>query len=393
MGSPRAQYGKSDLDLLVTVAGQISQALAKARLLERSQRQVAELSLINELGKAINSSLDLDNVLDYIINMLCTVLEAESGSLMLLDRSTQALRVVCSKGLDLEAVAKLSFKVGEGISGWVAQNSKPLLVEDTSQDGRYVQVGAPRPPCTMVSAPIVSKDSVIGVINFERTLGKKRPFSPEDLELLSTLAGQAAMAIDNAKLYRNVIQVHFETIQSLANALEKLDLPPKVIETIRHAALLHDIGKIGVRDAVLLKPGRLNDEEFNHIKRHAALGAMILQNVEHLRDVADVVRHHHEKWDGTGYPHRLKGEDIPLGSRIICIADAFDAMITTRPYREGMPIDVAVSELVRGKGTQFDEKLVDVFVDLIKEHHPSLCASIDRAIAEAHTRPAHRHVA
>ena len=413
MGRPRADYAKSDLDLLTTVGGQVSQAVAKARLFERSQRQIAELSLINELGKAINSSLDLDNVLDYIINMLSTILEAESGSLMLLDRGTQTLRVVCSKGLDPEMVTKLSFKVGEGVCGWVAEKQKPVLLEDASVDGRFVPYDQPHAPHTMISAPIAHKNAVIGVINFERPLGRKRPFTAEDLELLTTLAGQAAMAIDNAKHHRNLIQVHFETIQSLANALEakdpythghsrrvtkdavrmaqRLDLPPKVIETIRHAALLHDIGKIGVRDAVLLKQGRLNEEEFAHIKRHAGLGATILSNVEHLREVADVVRHHHERWDGNGYPMRLRAEDIPLGSRIICIADAFDAMITTRPYREGMSIDHAVGELVRGKGTQFDAQLVDLFVDIIKEHHPSLGPALEKAAAEA-TAPK-RHVA
>ena len=174
MGRPRASYVKTDLDLLITVAAQVSQALAKARLFERSQRQVAELSLINELGKAINSSLDLDNVLDYIINMLSTILEAESGSLMMLDRATQTLRVVCSKGLDLDVVQKLALKVGEGICGWVAEKQKPALVEDASQDARFVELEMPRAAHTMISAPIAHKDSLIGVINFERSLGRKR---------------------------------------------------------------------------------------------------------------------------------------------------------------------------------------------------------------------------
>jgi HD-GYP domain-containing protein (c-di-GMP phosphodiesterase class II) len=405
MGSPRAHYDKADLDLAVTVAGQVSQAITKARLFERSQRQVAELSLINELSKAINSSLDLDNVLEYATTMLSTILEAESGSLMLLDRARQSLRIVCSKGLDAALVERVDFKVGEGIAGWVAEHRKPVLLADAGRDPRYLELDGTPKSFSMICAPIVHKDAVVGVINFERSLAHKRPFVVEDLELLSTLAGQAAMAIENAKLYRNLIQVHFETIQSLANALEakdpythghsrrvskdavrmaqRLDLPPKVIETIRNAAMLHDIGKIGVRDAVLLKPGRLDDEEYSHIKRHAALGATILEHVGHLREVAGMVRHHHERIDGNGYPHRLKGEEIPLGSRIICIADAFDAMITTRPYREGMSLEHAVAELAANRGTQFDAPLVDLFIELLKEHHPSLAPALDRAAQKA----------
>jgi len=407
-GRPEIRFDKGDLDLLVTMAGQVSQALAKARLYDRSQRQVVELSLINELGKAINSSLDLDDVLDYIINMLSSILEAESGSLMLLDKDKQNLRVVCSKGLDPDSVSSLRFSVGDGVAGWVAKHRKAVRLEDASKDPRFIDPQPSRPNISMISAPIVSKGAVIGVINFERLLTLKRPFTEEDLELLSTLAGQAAMAIDNASLYSDLIQVHFETIQSLANALEakdsythghsrrvskdsvriaqKLNLSSKAIETIRHAALLHDIGKIGVKDSVLLKPGRLNDSEYNQIKRHSVLGSAILEHVEHLKSVAKIVRHHHERMDGLGYPDRIKGSEIPLGSRIIGICDAFDAMITTRPYREGLSIDSAVAELSKNRGTQFDPVLVDIFVEILKEHHPALAPALDRVSIDAGAR-------
>ncbi|MBI4862102.1 MAG: GAF domain-containing protein [Candidatus Riflebacteria bacterium] len=403
MGAPPVRYSKGDLDLLTTVAGQVSQALSKAKLFERSQRQVAELSLINELGKAINSSLDLDNVLDYIINMLSSILEADSGSLMLLSKDRETLGVVCSKGLDPQLVSQIRLKVGEGIAGWVAQHEKPLLLGDASQDPRYVELDMPRHHFSMISVPIVNKDSVIGVLNFERSLDRKHPFTEDDLVLLSTLGGQAAMAVENASLYRNLIQVHFETIQSLAHALEakdqythghsrrvskdavriaqRLGLQPKSIEIIRHAALLHDIGKIGVRDSVLLKPGKLSDDELGQIRRHSVLGHTILNNVEHLRAVAEIVRHHHERIDGKGYPDHLKGQEIPLGSRIICISDCFDAMITTRPYREGLSIDAAVRELILNKGAQFDPQLVDIFVEIIKEHHPALAPLLEEAVA------------
>jgi putative nucleotidyltransferase with HDIG domain len=406
-GTESALYQREDLDLLVNIARQAAQAIANAKLYQQSQRQVAELELVNELGKALNSSLDLDSVLDYIITTGSSILEAKTGSVMLYDKESGALKIVAHKGLEDSVVRKVAFRPGQGIAGAVAASLKAELIADVTRDPRYVSMGEQRLAYSMICAPIVHKERLVGVINFERPIAFGKPFALEDLALLSTLAGQAAMAIENAALYRNLIQVHFETIQSLAAALDakdaytlghsrrvsrdavrlaqRLSLPPRKIETIRHAALLHDIGKIGVKDAVLLKPGPLDAEEARHIQRHPALGAAILQSVEHFKEIAQIVRHHHERFDGTGYPGRLTGADIPLGSRIVTITDAFDAMITTRPYRAGMPVEEAVRELVRHKGTQFDAQLVDVFVDLIKEHHPAMADAIDRATRDART--------
>ena len=398
-GSNHACFDSPELDLLCTIARVVSQAIERSRLYEQSQRQIAELSLMNEMGKAVNSSLDLDQVLDYAVNMISSILDAASGSIMLLDPQSESLRIVASKNMDAQA-SSVELQVGEGVAGWVAANRKPLILRDAQRDPRYSDNRGVREPFSMISAPIADKQKILGVMNFERPLSKSTPFSEDDLKPVMTLASQAASAISNASLYRDLIQVHFETIQTLASALEakdpythghsrrvskdavriaqRLKLDSKQIEEIRHAALLHDIGKIGVKDAVLLKPGPLTDLEFSHIKRHAALGAGILSPVEHLRGVSTIVRHHHERVDGRGYPQNLKGEDIPLGSRIICISDSFDAMITTRPYREGMPLLEAVEQLVLGKNTQFDSGLVDIFVEIIKEQHPSLVADMIR---------------
>lgn len=145
------------------------------------------------------------------------------------------------------------------------------------------------------------------------------------------------------------------------------DLPQARVEAIRYAALVHDIGKIGIEDHILNKPGRLTDDEYAAICRHPSLGSDILNNVNYLAEARIIVRHHHEHYDGTGYPDGLKGEEIPLGSQIICIADAYDAMTSDRPYRRAMPHEKAINEITVNKGTQFSPQMVDAFLKLYPE--------------------------
>ena len=171
-----------------------------------------------------------------------------------------------------------------------------------------------------------------------------------------------AEAIDMRDPYR---AGHSRRVAAYSRQLAKaIDLDPDEIETIESGALLHDIGKIGVADAVLLKPGPLDVPERREITRHPSLGARLLGGVSSMTGVVPCVLHHHERIDGDGYPGRLRGDEIPLGARLIAVADSFDAMTTERPYRRAMPIEAAVAEIARVAGTQLDERLATVFVDL-----------------------------
>lgn len=381
-------FFEDDLNLLLGISGQISQAIANASLHERTDMQVAELSLIQELGKAVNSSLDLDSVLNYFIDMTSRITESTRATLMLYDDMSDELFVEVSRGFENENVHEVRLKRGEGVAGRVADSGRPLLIENTGESIEYKELPGmkQRQNLTLISAPLINKDNLVGVINCERLLSKKGPFSIENLDLLDTLASQASIAIENARLYHNLLNVYLETIRSLAAAIDAKDsythghsrrvtdlsigialqmgLPRTEVDTIRHASLLHDVGKIGISEQILLKPGRLTNEEFETIKSHPHIGAGILNSIEFLKNVCEIIKHHHERYDGKGYPEKLTGDEIPLGSRIICVADSFDAITSCRPYRKPLTFDEASEEIKKCSGTQFDPKVVNAFLEL-----------------------------
>jgi putative nucleotidyltransferase with HDIG domain len=203
---------------------------------------------------------------------------------------------------------------------------------------------------------------------------------------MMTISSQASVAIENANLYNELLSLYLHTIESLAAAIDAKDsythghsrrvmdysiaiaaalgMEKTNLNTLRHTALLHDIGKIGISEAILQKPGKLTNEEFDYIKGHPVVGAHILESIEFLKEVRMQMKHHHEKYDGSGYPDGLKGEEIPLGARIIAVADTYDAMTSTRSYRRGLEHQLAVEEIARCSGTQFDPEIVAVFLKI-----------------------------
>jgi putative nucleotidyltransferase with HDIG domain len=151
---------------------------------------------------------------------------------------------------------------------------------------------------------------------------------------------------------------------ALAN---RLDMPEEDLRRIMFAALLHDIGKMGVLDAIINKPGPLSEEEWELMRAHPAVGAAIVEKMEFLKGTVEIVRHHHESWNGRGYPAGLQGEEIPFGARIVTVADSFDAMTTDRPYRKALPIEEALRRLEEGAGVQFDARLAKTFIAYVRE--------------------------
>jgi putative nucleotidyltransferase with HDIG domain len=213
--------------------------------------------------------------------------------------------------------------------------------------------------------------------------GRSR-FGKEDLSLLTSLADQVAIALDNSRLYQELEEMFFQTAESLADAIEKRDpytgghtqrvtlysqtiarylqLKPLERKWVKIASVLHDIGKIGVEDDILKKPERLSPEEFNMIKRHSDMGAEILEHIRQLREIVPGVKYHHEQVNGKGYPDGLRGEQIPLLAKIVAVADTYDAMTTDRPYRKATEKETAIEELKRCSGTQLDQRVVEAFI-------------------------------
>ncbi|HNW34421.1 MAG TPA: HD domain-containing protein [Candidatus Ozemobacteraceae bacterium] len=363
-------------------------AIGRFMEVELVKLQMAELATLLEVGKAISSTLDLNDLLRKIMQMATKVMRCETSTVYLVDRQTNELYFHIVQG-DPNVGSKLQeirLPMGTGLAGWCAKESKPVIVPDTAKDPRFFK-GADKKSGfvtrSMICVPMRLKDEVIGVLQVLNRTGDI-PFNDHDTEILEALGNQAVSAIDNARLYENIQKVYLATIEVLATAIdakdpytqghsrrvtqysvaiaEEINMERKMIDSVRYAGLLHDVGKIGIKDSIIRKPARLTDEEYAIIKKHPEIGAKILRPVDFLADKVPGVKHHHEYFDGRGYPDHLKGDDIPLIARIICVADAFDAMTTNRPYRKGLSFNTAVAELRKFSGKQFDPMCVDAFL-------------------------------
>ncbi len=300
---------------------------------------------------------------------------------------------VNGNGLDLITTTHLRAEMLGLGRGWgntpargydLRNSTQPLGGAETNGTGYRSDEG----PRSFLGVPLWTRNRFVGVL----CLGGKRTgerFTRDDLSLLSTLGSQAALAIYNAQLYEAREQALLDTIAALAHAIEAkdgytiqhcekmtgravalaqaMDLSNDEIENIRMGAILHDIGKIGIPDAVLNKPGRLTPEEYELMKQHAAIGARIVQSVGALQGVVPIVRYHQERYDGSGYPEGLKGETIPVGARIIGVVDTYGAMTEDRIYRPTPGHDAALAELQRLAGRQFDPMVVKAFLELLVE--------------------------
>jgi HD-GYP domain-containing protein (c-di-GMP phosphodiesterase class II) len=317
-------------------------------------------------------------VVDFVLESAIEITGAESGSVMLLSPEDNLLRIKSARGLAPEVVRDAAVPLGVGLAGRTAQRQEAQMVQGPAPDSH-----TPDRVRSALCVPLTVKGRVLGVLN----LGNKRsgaPFDTADLEIAKAMAVQAAVAIDNAALYDQLHVAFMTTIQVLADAVEAKDLytrghSERVTEysldiaaalhdraidvgNLEFAAILHDIGKIGVPEAVLNKPGPLTDEEFALVRQHSEIGARIVRSVDLLHPAIPIILHHHERFDGTGYPHGLSGVDIPLEARIVAVADAWDAMRSDRPYRGAMSRDDAALILATERGKQFDPRIVDAFL-------------------------------
>ncbi|MBM3144368.1 MAG: GAF domain-containing protein [Chloroflexi bacterium] len=387
-------FKEADEQLIATVAAQAAIALENARLYLDARRRLQQVQALHEIDRAIAGSVSLPITLDVLLGHATTQLGVDAACVLLSNPHTYSLEYSSGRGFHTSALQHTHLRVGEGHAGRVALEQRIIHVPNLSK----IETGFLRSPLlksegfvTYVGIPLIAKGKIKGVLE----IFHRQSFEPdrEWWDLLETLAGQAAVAIDNATLFSDLQQSNVElvlaydnTLEGWAKALELRDRETeghtrRVVERtlrlsralgigreeivhIRRGALLHDIGKMGVPDSILLKPGPLNDEEWEIMRQHPVYAYEMLSAISFLRPALDIPYCHHERWDGTGYPRGLKGEHIPLSARIFAVVDVCDALMSDRPYRKAWSKVDTAKYIREQSGSYFDPRVVHEFLKL-----------------------------
>ncbi|MFH1621869.1 MAG: HD domain-containing phosphohydrolase [Candidatus Omnitrophota bacterium] len=360
-------------------------------ILEQKTILQEQLFKIIDAAQQFTLELDIDSVCKTIFEEIDRFFFIQRFVFLVWDKNLQKLSVKYFRGLDPQMqnnIKDLHLNAGESISGMVAKNKMPLLIQSFDNESYYQRINKEEYfSGSFISLPILAKDELLGIINI---INKKtgKAFEKQDLYLINGIVAIGTVALKNIQLNKSIQEHYVNVIITLAKALDARDhytkshsenvekssvliakeigLSNVEIEYIHKAALLHDIGKIAISDNILKKTTSLTNDEFEIIKNHPLCSEEIISSISFLGDSIKIVRHHHERYDGKGYPDGIKGGDIELGARIISVADSYDAMTSDRTYRKALSQEQAVQEIAKGKGTQFDPKVVDAFMELIK---------------------------
>ena len=344
-----------------------------------------KLHVFDQLSRLVTTEHDLDRLLQQALLAVNAGVGAHSSSVMLCEGNDLVVRA-CQGDTEKTLIGTRQPKT-DGVAGYVAQQQQSLIVQNLNTDSRVRPTpGQEHKPPAFISVPILHRGRTLGVIN----VGSKRngmPFNDKDLGLATSAANQIAPAIENTALYHELRERCVAVLKALATTIEAKDhytsghsrrvgdyacalakaagASEAELELLRRAAELHDIGKIAVTENILDKPGQLTADERNLVRSHPSIGERIIEPLEFLKPVQPLIRHHHERMDGGGYPDGLHGSEIPRLARMLAIADAFDAMTSERPYRPAMSTDAAVGEIKGCAGQQFDDQLARLFAERI----------------------------
>jgi putative nucleotidyltransferase with HDIG domain len=363
---------------------QANQQLKIEMALTRQQKE--EVEALREATSKLSNTLELKEVLDSLLSNLKKVVWYESAVVFLLEKDE--LRAMAWHGLSEKQQLMLkTFPFNGGLFRAFADVPDPrkaLVLEDATQSPYFENWENSDRIHSWIGAPLYARDNLIGYLTMDHhQIGL---YDTHQAALAESFASQAAMAIDNARLYRDLEQAYMQTVLALAKVTDardtytnehshrmmnwaellarELGCSKSEVEAVKWGALLHDIGKIGIPDEILRKPVALTDSEWSVMKRHPQIGAEIIAPLRNLVNVAEVIFHHHERYDGSGYPNGLTGAQIPLGARILAVVDAFIAMTDERVYRRAMSSSQALTELEHCAGSQFDPQIVRCFVRL-----------------------------
>jgi HD-GYP domain-containing protein (c-di-GMP phosphodiesterase class II) len=378
----KRQWTPDDQRVLATLGNQGVVAVRNAELYDNNQRSIWELRNLQEALQAATSTLDLNQVLQQVLAGAAKASSAQIGCLALDEAGKLILKG--GFGTDSSTAEKLALGVGGDICRDVMASGKPFM-EAMQQDAGAND--SPLNPRAVLCVPITLRGKPTGVL-FLANYQVGHAFTPDHRNLVTEIAAQAAVAIDNARLFKDREELILSALEALANAVDARDPytaghsqrvtqyalmiarqmkyspeDPAAWVRMERGGRLHDIGKIGTPDAILQKAGKLTDEEFEKMKEHPVAGFNILSGLKMLTDELVIVRSHHERYDGKGYPDRKKGDELPMFAWIVSAADAIDAMTSDRPYRKASPLELAVEQVRAGAGTHFHPDVVEAVLD------------------------------
>ncbi len=375
-----------------------------------------------KIGRSITAQTDIDILLKVIAEETKIAMQADRCTVFLLDKEKDELWSKVALGLDSQ---EIRFPASKGLAGYTVKTGESINIKDAYNDDRFnpeVDKSTGYTTKTILCMPIKNNNQeIIGAFQVLNKLNGV--FTKNDEDLLVAIGGSASIALENAQLFEQQKELYkeqkllFESfINTLASSIDardkitaghstrvklyamliadELNMDAKSKEILEKAATLHDIGKIGIRDSVLQKEGKLTDEEYKHIQEHVVITHNILENIglnDDYRQINEIACSHHEKYDGTGYYRHLKGEDIPYGGRILAVSDVFDAITSKRHYRDKMPIVNVIDILLKGENVHFDKNLVEIFLNIsvnkivkvfLTENHHKFLAKDDKLLSK-----------
>ncbi len=347
-----------------------------------------QLGLSTRLSHRLAQSVDAGEIVRAVVDELHTTFDVYLAVIQRLgdDNVLRRFAAAGPRAEMLDAFLLEEQPISIGVNGRAVRTGATVLIADTRLDPDYIVRDRDTDPRSELAIPIVVDGATWGVLNLEEL--NVCAFDANDVLLAEGIAAQLGASLHRCRLYEDLEGAFMTTLGVLSDAVHRKDaytaahesdvaelavrvakrlgFTPPAQRAVRYAALLHDVGKVAIRTEIITKPAPLDDEEWAEMRRHTIIGADMLSQIPFFGDVHPLVRSSHERWDGTGYPDGLAAEQIPMGARIVSACDAYDAMVTDRPYRKALPVDDALTELRRCAGTHFDAQVV---VALIAELH------------------------
>jgi putative nucleotidyltransferase with HDIG domain len=344
------------------------------------KKEAANFNILEEIWNCVRPVEREDRLISSIIQMVHEALGASAASLLLLDEKKQELYFRFADGPVESQLKRLHISRQSGIAGWILRNGKPLIVNDPEKNRNFyerIDKVTGFKTRSIIGVPIIVNEKIIGVLE---VLNKRdgTDFKTRDLKVMRCLACTAAVALENAGTKAELLESYKGTIKALVSladskessggghsrrvleyalmAAKELPMSRKDKQIIEYAAILHDIGKLSIPDNVLNKVDAPTDEEWQLIRQHPVIGYNLLKGIPLIQEASKLILYHHERYDGQGYPEGVKGDSIPMGARLLAVADAFDHMTNAHPYRDALSLQQAFTELLRKSGSQFLSK-------------------------------------